>query len=521
MGEQLRRRGIQRLLMVVAVLIGAFGAGEVDSFAAAQTTSTRVSDSPPNVVVFLVDDMGLMDTSVPFLTGPDGSPARHPLNDLYRTPAMERLAARGTRFEQFCAMSVCSPTRLSLMTGHNAARHRTTNWIRPDGNNRGPFGPPDWNWLGATSDTITLPRLLASRGYRTIHIGKGHFGPNDSPGSDPRTLGFDVAIAGSAAGQPGNYYGNDGYGVPGLDRYRGTGTFLTEALTREALREIDRSLETEQPFFLYLAHYAVHAPFHSDPRFADHYRDRGLSPQAQAYATLIEGMDRSLGDLLDHLEARGIADDTLVLFLGDNGSDAPLGGPHDVASSAPLRGKKGSHYEGGMRAPLIIAWADADADRVATRHPELPIRRGVIETQLTSVLDLMPTILAATGTSAPNAYRLDGADLSSLLAGTVEESRPERFLMHYPHAPHRSDYFTVLRDGEWKVIYHYRPTDSSGGSHYQLFRLSDDPFEANDLAASEPEVLRRMMQRLVEELEACDALFPIDEAGKELRPIVP
>ena len=104
--------------------------------------------SPPNIVVFLVDDMGMLDTSVPFLTGADGKAKKYPLNEYYRTPNMEKLAARGIRFNRFSAMSVCSPTRVSIMTGQNAARHRVTNWINPDNDNKGPKGPPDWNWLG-------------------------------------------------------------------------------------------------------------------------------------------------------------------------------------------------------------------------------------------------------------------------------------------------------------------------------------------------------------------------------------
>ena len=122
----------------------------------------------PNIVVFLVDDMGLMDTSVPMLTDADGTPKRYPLNDWYRTPNMERLAERGIRFSNFYAHGVCSPTRTSIMTGQNAARHRTTNWINPEHNNRGTFGPPDWNWKGLTRDDITLPRLLQKEGYRTM-----------------------------------------------------------------------------------------------------------------------------------------------------------------------------------------------------------------------------------------------------------------------------------------------------------------------------------------------------------------
>ena len=106
------------------------------------------SSEAPNIVVFLVDDMGVMDSSVPFLTDAEGNPQRYPLNDFYRTPSMERLAKQGIRFNQFYAMSVCSPSRISIMTGQNAARHRTTNWIHPDKNNGGDQGPPQWNWEG-------------------------------------------------------------------------------------------------------------------------------------------------------------------------------------------------------------------------------------------------------------------------------------------------------------------------------------------------------------------------------------
>src|SRR6188508_3453246 len=102
----------------------------------------------PNIIIFLVDDMGVMDTSVPFLSDAAGGPQRYPLNDYYRTPNMERLAARGIRFNNFCSMSVCSPSRASILTGQSAARHRTTNWINPEQNNAGPQGPPQWNWQG-------------------------------------------------------------------------------------------------------------------------------------------------------------------------------------------------------------------------------------------------------------------------------------------------------------------------------------------------------------------------------------
>ena len=187
-------------------------------------------------------------------------------------------------------------------------------------------------------------------------------------------------------------------GVPNLEKYHGTDIFLTEALTIEAKSQVRAAVEAQQPFFLYFAHYAVHAPFNSDPRFADHYRDSGKPQAAQAFATLIEGMDKSLGDLLDHLDALGVADNTLIFFLGDNGSDAPLGHQHEVACAAPLRGKKGAHYEGGMRVPFIAAWAGAQPENAHQRR--LPIPAGAIQQQQAAVYDLFPTILALAGVCA-------------------------------------------------------------------------------------------------------------------------
>ena len=486
----------------------------------------------PNIIVILVDDMGVMDTSVPCLADESGRPQRYPLNDFYRTPNIERLARQGIRFSQFNAMSVCSPTRIAIMTGQNAARHHTTNWIAPDKNNGGPMGPPEWNWRGLGPNDVSLPKLLKSNGYRTIHIGKGHFGPRDSDGADPRNIGFDVNIGGASIGAPATYYGERNYGnaagetkerspaaVPGLDKYHGTDTFLTEALTLEAKSQLTDAVETKQPFFLYFAHYAVHSPFNSDPRFAAHYKDSGKSPAAQAFATLIEGMDKSLGDLLDHLGALGVAENTLILFVGDNGSDAPLGHEHAVACAAPLRGKKGSHYEGGVRVPFIAAWGKRDEKNPLQQR--LPIPSNGIQTQLASVPDLFPTIAGITGTEIPSDHTVDGARLDTLLVGKPDGTRRESFLMHYPHAPHRSDYWTSYRNGEWKVIYHYFPSAASEGSHYQLFHLRSDPFEQTNLAETRPEELSRMMHGLIAELQNHDALYPVDSDRQPVPPQLP
>jgi arylsulfatase A-like enzyme len=481
----------------------------------------------PNIVIFLVDDMGVMDTSVPFLTNAAGEPQRFPLNDFYRTPSMERLASQGIRFNNFCAMSVCSPTRISILTGQNAARHRTTNWINPDKDNAGPNGPPKWNWRGLNKNDITLPRLLQANGYRTIHVGKGHFGPRDSEGAEPLNLGFDVNVGGASIGAPASYYGEKNYGnaggdvlkqspaaVPGLEKYHGTNTFLSDALTLEAQAHVADAVTAEKPFFLYFAHYAVHAPFNSDPRFAANYEASDKPAPAKAFATLIEGMDKSLGDLLDQLESLGVAENTLIYFLGDNGSDAPLGHQHAVACAAPLRGKKGSHYEGGMRVPFIAAWAKPDAE--SELQQRLPIAVNSIQKQQAAVYDLFPTLLALAGIDAPKKHVVDGKLLNTLLTGNADPARDQTFLMHYPHAPHRSEYFTTYRDGDWKVIFHYFPTEVSDGYPYQLFNLANDPYEQVNLANTEPQELKRMAQELIKALKQHDAVFPVQTVTPQL-----
>lgn len=497
------------------------------------TVSCTAADSQrPNMVVFLVDDMGMMDTSVPFLTDEQGAPKPYPLNHFYRTPSMQRLVRQGIRFNQFYAMSVCSPTRVSIMTGQNAARHRVTNWINPTTDNAGKNGAPDWNWAGLKRGDVTLPKILHAGGYRTIHVGKGHFGPKEHEGAEPLNLGFDVNVGGAAFGAPGSYYGESNFGhgtkrahhaVPHLEQYHGTDTFLSEALTIEAKQQITQCVADEQPFYLYFAHYAAHGPFESDPRFADHYKDSGKPAPAQAFATLIEGMDKSLGDMLDHFEALGVAENTLVLFLGDNGSDAPLGHQHQVACAAPLRGKKGAHYEGGMRVPFIAAWAKLDASNDLQR--KLAIPANAIQAQVAAVQDLFPTILGVAGLEAPKSHVVDGIALQKLLMGEADGERPEQFLMHYPHGPHRSNYFTTWRDGDWKVIYHALPeTKTTGGfiqfedGNYELFNLRDDPFESTNLAQSHPDKLREMMDGLISQLELHTAAYPVDAKQKPVRP---
>ena len=513
----------RRALLIAFVLLG--------------TSSVRAEFNAPNLVIFLVDDMGLMDTSVPMLTTSTGQPKRYPWNDWYRTPNMERLAANGVRFSNFYSHSVCSPTRISLMSGQNSARHRCTDYIFPWKNNRlidteryplafSQQAPANWNWTGLEKSDVTLPRLLQTIGYQTIHVGKGHFAPHNHEGSEPRNLGFAINVAGSCIGAPGSYYGQDGFGlsstnvharpVPGLEKYHNTDTFLTEALTLEAKAEIDQALTAEKPFFLYMSHYAVHSPFNSDERFAARYRDQNKSPGIQAYATLIAGIDKSLGDLLDHVQARGVANETLFLFLGDNGGTCPYGTHNDLSACAPLRGRKGSKWEGGTRVAFIAAWATPDATNPWQRR--LPIPAGSIRQDVGTCYDLFPTITKLVDATVPADHPVDGQSLLRLLSGQNDTKHRNEFLNHYPHPRNgENHFFTTWRDGDWKVIYHYL---AEGDERYALYNLSTDPSESNNLAKERPKKLRSIMQRMIQELRSQNATYPLKN-GQAVKPVVP
>lgn len=237
--------------------------------------NTIAHNNRPNIILFMVDDMGWQDTSLPFWK------EKTPLNERYHTPNMERLASQGMMFTQAYACSVSSPTRVSLMTGMNAARHRVTNWTLEKNtstdNQSNMLQFPEWNVNGIcqapdvpyTYEVTSLPQLLKNNGYHTIHCGKAHWGAIDTPGENPHHFGFEVNIAGHAGGGIASYLGEENYGnrtdgkpssrqaVPDLDKYWGTETFATEALTLEALKALDKAKNLGQPFFLYMSHYAI------------------------------------------------------------------------------------------------------------------------------------------------------------------------------------------------------------------------------------------------------------------------
>lgn len=476
---------------------------------------SAVAQERPNIVLFLVDDMGWQDTSVPFYK------ERTPYNNTYHTPNMERLAARGIKFTNAYACTVSSPSRVSLMTGSDATRHRVTNWTlyknksTDDKNNK--LDMPLWNVNGLqTVDTIpnsyvatTLPQLLKGQGYTTMMVGKAHFGAMDTPTANPINMGFDYNIAGHAAGGPGSYLGEKNYGnaqkgsytppwgVPNLEEYHQTDTFLTEALTLEACKLIDTALNAQKPFFLYMSHYAVHIPFAEDRRYYQKYIDKGLPHQEAMYAAIVEGMDKSLGDIMDKLESQNILDNTIIIFMSDNGglSASSRDGKKDTHNS-PLRSGKGSAYEGGIREPMIVAWPGKTAPGSKTDD------RVVIT-------DFFPTILEMAGSSkaAHTIQHIDGKSFVATLCGKT--SNPNRTLyFHYPNTWGATGQgigsSSTIIDGSYKYIYFY------DDAHEELYNIREDIGESTDLSKKSEYAQKttQMAKKLTKYLINCNAQLP-------------
>lgn len=468
----------------------------------------------PSIVMFLVDDMGWQDTSVPFHSEETS------FNLRYRTPNMERLAAKGMKFTQSYACSVCSPTRVSLMTGLNAARHRVTNWtLRRNATNdaRHPtLEFPQWNVNGLSPvegiersiHAKALPAFLKEVGYRTIHAGKAHFGAVGTPGEDPGAIGFDVNIGGHAAGGPGSFLGQQNFSavwrkgdkiwdVPGLEKYHGKDIFLTEALTTEALNEVDRAVSEDRPFFLYMSHYAVHVPFAEDRRFYEPYRQAGLDHTEAMYAAMVEGMDQSLGDILDRIESLGVADNTIILFMSDNGGLSAHGrGGKANTHNKPLSSGKGSAHEGGVRVPMIGYWP-------GVTEPNTLCSQSVI------IEDFFPTILEMAGVVNPKQIGgvIDGRSFVPLLRGELEAARDRRPLFwHFPNnwGPRGPGIgaSSSIRLGDWKLIQYYED------GRTELFNLVDDLGERHDLSDSHSTIRNQLATRLSEYLESVQAQYP-------------
>ena len=263
-----------------------------------------------------------------------------------------------------------------------------------------------------------------------------------------------------------------------------------------------------------MAHYALHAPFEPDPRFVEHYKNKSFNKKSQAYASLVEGIDKSLGDIISHVKQLGLGENTVILFLGENGSAAPLPMVDNYSSSAPLKGKKRKHWEGGMRVPFIAAWVEPN-DNI-TCQKETPIERNSIQQQIGSVLDLYSTLCKVANISPPENHISDGFLLQTQLSGKQNTIREDSFLNHFLHK-HNSSYFSSLVKSDWKIIYHYQV---NGTPSYELYNLKEAPFEVSNLEKENPLQLKIMLSVLKEELDNKNVLYP-EKEGKPFHIIIP
>jgi arylsulfatase A-like enzyme len=313
--------------------------------------------------------------------------------------------------------------------------------------------------------------------YISASIGKWHLGGR---GYLPQNHGFDVNVAGDDSGSPLTYFAPFQKGrrvMAGLEQSK-PGEYLTDRLTEEAERFIENS--RGRPFFLYLAHYAVHIPLEAKQELMEKYRTAPPGgPQTNfIYAAMVESVDQSVGRILRKLEALGLAERTIVIFTSDNGGLSVVEGPNTPSTSnSPLREGKGYVYEGGIRVPLIVRWPGT-------------IRAGQVSHVPVSSVDLFPTLLGAAGLAAEQPQGVDGQDLLPLL----EEGRaPGRGALywHYPHYSNQGGKPSgAVRDGDFKLIQFYED------GRLELYNLANDFGETNDLAAALPEKAGAMRAKL-------------------------
>ncbi len=449
--------------------------------------------NPPNVVLFLVDDMGWADWEQ------NGARAG---SSFHETPSMNRLAQEGVTFSNaYSSASVCSPTRNALLTGKNPARTRMTQWI-PGIEYRSPLGDPRWD-DSLDDEEVTLAEALRRGGYATAFVGKWHLGRRSSASANPLNHGFDSNVGGNYRGRPNPRVGyfansNGSFGLPGLRSGSSIpGDYLTDRLTDFAVDFIDRSAGSEDPFFLLLSHYGVHNPVQARADLVAKYEAKPPSGEHfdATYAATLESVDASLGRILDELEAEGIREDTIIVFTSDNG------GSLLATSNAPLREGKGLLYEGGIRTPLIVSWK-------GNRR----VRRGTVSQTVVVTHDIYPTLLDLTGVPGDSVHNenVDGVSFRAVL----EERRSDlgATFWHYPHISPQSTriiggrYVSAVRMANWKLIYFYE--DES----WELYHLATDIGETTNLIEECSFVAGKLGDLLVEWLVEVDAQLPIVDA---------
>lgn len=495
------------VIFVFILLIGQIGSSQI------------LTKKQPNIILFLVDDMGWMDTSVPF---GDSVTAN---NRKYHTPNMQKLADEGVRFTNAYVNPVCTPTRTSILCGLSAVRTHITNWTNTPPNQHTDHPDsilqfPAWNINGLSPkphenafQATPFTEILKNEGYFTIHVGKAHWGSQSTPGSDPLNFGFLTNVGGTSIGHPQSYYGKNNFGnkagsithwaIPGLQEFYDKDVFLTEALTQKAIQLMSGSIGQQKPFFLNFGHYAIHTPIQPDHRYFEKYLLNGLDSTEAAYATLVEGMDKSLGDIMHFLKSQNQEDNTIIIFLSDNGglTNSSRGGTRNTHNH-PLRSGKGSVYEGGIKVPMIVKW------------PKM-VRSGTKTSHQMMAEDIFPTILEMAGAKF-TAAKIDGKSLVPALKSPVYKGSLRNLIFHYPHRWTKNEdegiaWASALRRGDWKVVYLMKE------QKLELYNIAKDPGEKVNLADTYPEQVTALAQIMGDELRSKNAQMPLwKKSGKQV-----
>ena len=429
---------------------------------------TSASARKPNIILIYMDDMGYSDI------GCFGSTKN-------RTPVLDQMAQEGMRFTDFYVTSgVCTPSRSSLLTGCYPRRLN----MHIDQNNKWVLFPNARK--GLNPDETTIAEILKEQGYATACIGKWHLG--DQPDFLPTRHGFD-----SYFGIPySNDMGRKNIPLPLLrDEQVIEAPVAQSPITRRYTEEALKFIQTnrEKPFFLYLPHTSVHLPLFPGEKF------KGKSSNGK-YGDWIEEVDTCTGIILETLKKEKIDQNTLVIFTSDNGSNSRNGG-----SNAPLKGSKGSTHEGGMRVACLMRWPG-----------KIPAKSSCSE--VASTLDLLPTFTALATGKLPE-KKIDGHDISDLLFGMPDAKSPHQAFYYY-----HTNQLQAIRSGKWKLVLPQTEklegwSDKKKNSPIQLFNLSVDPSESNNLAEKNPNIVTRLI-RLVK--VAQEDLGDGDNKGKGQRP---
>lgn len=435
---------------------------------------------PPNIILFLVDDLGGMDV------GAYGS-------RYYETPNIDQLARSGMLFTNaYAASPVCSPTRASILTGKYPARLGITTALGhvralpPEFPRYRASGPEDLKWLipmslrYLTTDEVTIAESLRAAGYRTAHIGKWHLGL--APQYWPDKQGFDVTFHGAPDGGPPRYFSP--YGFKAGEITDGpAGEYLTDRLTDEALRFIEES--RDRPFLLHLWHFGVHSPWASKKEEADSFKDvkdpRGFQDNP-VMAGMIASIDESLGRIVAKLEELRLSERTIIFFFSDNGGTMSVRMSNHLfpTNNSPLRGAKGTLFEGGTRVPLIVKWPGV-------------IKPGSRSSEVVSSIDLYPTFMELA--SATFHHKVDGRSFVPTLKGTGSLSPRELFFYAgFPQTLSPGAGVSVRR-GDWKMIRWFETSPWSPHLH-ELYNLTEDLSESVDVSQTHPAMVRELDKSL-------------------------